>query len=284
MYSFKSKVRYSELAPDKKLSLVSIINYFQDCCTFEAEHFDVGLEWLGKHRTAWMLTSWQIHIIRRPEYCEDIEITTWACGFKYFIGKRSFLIRTLSGEVLVYALSDWAYVNVDKGLPEKNVPEKEIKAYGLDVPIDKRFEEFGINENPEKVILKGKIDTEFANAFCMDMDEKAVTGRGIRVSGEHLDTNDHVNNGQYVAIALSAFPMDSDVKIFRAEYKMQSKLGDVLYPVISTDEEINNDIESFEDGKEQAQSEMNISNNTNSRRLAVLDESGRIKMACEFIF
>ena len=37
MYSFKSRVRYSELAADKRLSLVSIINYFQDCCTFEAE-------------------------------------------------------------------------------------------------------------------------------------------------------------------------------------------------------------------------------------------------------
>ncbi|MCR5103972.1 MAG: hypothetical protein K6B68_05890 [Eubacterium sp.] len=44
MYSFKSRVRYSELAADKRLSLVSIINYFQDCCTFEAEDKDVGLQ------------------------------------------------------------------------------------------------------------------------------------------------------------------------------------------------------------------------------------------------
>lgn len=47
MYSFKSRVRYSELVADKRLSLVSIINDFQDCCTFEAEDKDVGLQWLN---------------------------------------------------------------------------------------------------------------------------------------------------------------------------------------------------------------------------------------------
>ena len=101
MYKFTSRVRYSELAPDKKLSLISIINYFQDCCTFEAEDTGVGLKWLNQHRTSWMLTNWQIHILRRPEYCEDIEIITWASGFKFFVGRRSFLIRTLSGGPLV---------------------------------------------------------------------------------------------------------------------------------------------------------------------------------------
>ena len=34
MYSFKSRVRYSEVGEDKKLSLNGIINYFQDCSTF----------------------------------------------------------------------------------------------------------------------------------------------------------------------------------------------------------------------------------------------------------
>ena len=148
MYSFNTRVRYSELAEDKKASLVSIINYLQDCCTFEAEDGDIGLPWLAEHGTAWMLTGWQIHVVRRPKYCEHIQVTTWACGFKYFVGKRSFTIRKLNedgteGEVLVYAMSEWAYVNVAKGLPEKNVPEKEIEVYGLVTPIEERFDEFG---------------------------------------------------------------------------------------------------------------------------------------------
>lgn len=232
MYSFKSRVRYSELAADKRLSLVSIINYFQDCCTFEAEDKEVGLQWLNDHHTSWMLTNWQIHILRRPEFCEDIEIITWASGFKFFIGRRSFLIRSISGEPLVYALSDWAYVNVVENRPEKDVPAKELEVYGLDVPIEKRFLEFGIPVSEEQQILKGKIDT----SFMKDIDISEVSN-SIVVSGEHLDTNNHVNNAQYVAIAATQLPADYKTNIFRAEYKMQSKLGDVLYPVVKTTDE-----------------------------------------------
>ena len=70
MYEFDSKVRYSELAEDKKLSPVSIINYFQDCCTFEAEEKGVGLKVLDKNHTAWMLINWHIKIDRRPDFNE----------------------------------------------------------------------------------------------------------------------------------------------------------------------------------------------------------------------
>ena len=254
MYKFTSRVRYSELAPDKKLSLISIINYFQDCCTFEAEDTGVGLKWLNQHRTSWMLTNWQIHILRRPEYCEDIEIITWASGFKFFVGRRSFLIRTLSGDPLVYALSDWAYVNIDKGLPDQNVPEEELEAYGLDHPIEKRFSEFGISEDEKAKILRGKIDISFLHDSS---DDSISRPRSIIVSGEHLDTNNHVNNAQYVNFAASVLPADYRTGIFRAEYKMQSKLGDKLYPIVKP---------------------------TDNGYITVLtDENENIKLVCEFI-
>lgn len=271
MYSFKSRVRYSELAADKRISLVSIINYFQDCCTYEAEDNEIGLEWLDDHNTAWMLTNWQIHILRRPKYCENIEIITWASGFKFFIGKRSFLIRSTSGEPLVYALSDWAYVNVVEDRPEKNVPDKELKVYGLDTPIEKRFPEFGIPVSEEKELLKGKIDTKFledidfssikAKKYPNKTQEKAIDGiwfpRSILVSGEHLDTNNHVNNAQYIAFATTQLPADYKTKTFRAEYKMQSKLGDKIYPVVKTTEK--------------------------GYIVVLYDEAGNVKLVCEFI-
>ncbi len=270
MYKFNSRVRYSELASDKKLSLVSIINYFQDCCTFESEDTGVGLQWLGLRRTSWMLTNWQIHILRRPEYCEDIEIITWASGFKYFVGKRSFLIRNISGEPLVYAMSEWAYVNVDEGRPDKNVPDEELQAYGMAVPIEKRFSEFGIPEAEGSNILRGKIETGFlkeidfeylkANGTISVSEGTTPDGiwrpRSIIVSGEHLDTNGHVNNAQYVAFATMQLPADFRTDIFRAEYKMQSKLGDKIYPIVKATD--------------------------TGYIVALLDESGKMKMVSEF--
>ena len=98
----------------------------------------------------------------------------------------------------------------------------------MDTPIEQRLEEFGIDQIPEEVLLKGRIDIS-------DVGTEPLAK--IVVSGEHLDTNNHVNNAQYVAIASSVLPQDFDTKVFRAEYKMQSKLGDELYPYLYKEDE-----------------------------------------------
>ena len=46
MYSFDGRVRYSECDEDGRLSLVSMMNYLQDCSTFHSEATEVGLDWL----------------------------------------------------------------------------------------------------------------------------------------------------------------------------------------------------------------------------------------------
>ena len=49
MYSFKSRVRYSELNHQTHtLDPYGIINYFQDCSTFQSEELNIGLEALQK--------------------------------------------------------------------------------------------------------------------------------------------------------------------------------------------------------------------------------------------
>ena len=42
-YEFKSRVRYSEIGEDRKLTLDGILNYFQDCTTFHSEEVGLGL-------------------------------------------------------------------------------------------------------------------------------------------------------------------------------------------------------------------------------------------------
>ena len=86
MYSFNSKVRYSEVGEDKKLSLNGIINYFQDCSTFQSEELQVGVGVLEKLHRVWVLSSWQIVVERYPDLCEEITISTWPYYFQSFCG------------------------------------------------------------------------------------------------------------------------------------------------------------------------------------------------------
>ena len=46
-YEFKSRVRYSEIGEDRKLTLDGILNYFQDCTTFHSEEVGLGMEKTG---------------------------------------------------------------------------------------------------------------------------------------------------------------------------------------------------------------------------------------------
>ena len=49
MYSFDSRVRYSEVDQNQELTTTGIINYLQDCSTFQSEDLHLGIDYLTAH-------------------------------------------------------------------------------------------------------------------------------------------------------------------------------------------------------------------------------------------
>lgn len=49
-YEFESKVRYSEIDHRGTMTLPALINYFQDCSTFQSEEIGYGMEVLKKEK------------------------------------------------------------------------------------------------------------------------------------------------------------------------------------------------------------------------------------------
>ena len=45
-----------------------------------------------------------------------------------------------------------------------------------------------------------------------------------------LDTNQHVNNAQYISMILDQLDCTDDLHELRAEYKKQAVLGDIIIP------------------------------------------------------
>ena len=52
----------------------------------------------------------------------------------------------------------------------------------------------------------------------------------------HIDTNEHVNNCQYVQMALEVLPEETRVRQIRVEYKKSAVLGDVIFPKVAREE------------------------------------------------
>ncbi|MCR5670023.1 MAG: acyl-[acyl-carrier-protein] thioesterase [Butyrivibrio sp.] len=211
MYTFDSRIRYSEVDKEAELTLESLIDYFQDCSTFQTQDGTASMEYLREQNIAWVLSSWQIEIARYPKLCEYVTTGTIPYELKGFFGLRNFFMDTKDGERLAVANSVWTLFDFEKGVPSRVTPEI-AKAYPLESKLD-------MNYADRKIALPKDV----AGRTCEE----------IIVRSHHLDTNNHVNNGQYIRLATECLP-DKEMKVrsLRAEYKKQALLGDVLYPIV----------------------------------------------------
>lgn len=100
MYTFESRVRYSEVGEDGRMTLQSLLDYFQDCSTFHSEDIGLGVEYFKQIHQVWLLSAWQICVNRYPKVYEQIVIGTVPYEFRGFIGCRNFEMKTAKGEVL----------------------------------------------------------------------------------------------------------------------------------------------------------------------------------------
>ena len=94
MYTFESRIRYSEADMNDRLTIESLLDYFQDCSTFHSEDLGLGVDYLRKKHLAWVLNAWQIDVERFPKVAEYVRIGTAPYGFKGFIGYRNFLMES----------------------------------------------------------------------------------------------------------------------------------------------------------------------------------------------
>lgn len=214
MYQFSSRVRYSEVNSEKILTLPALLDYLQDCCTFQSEELGVGVDYLADNHAAWVLSSWQIRICRYPEFGEQINVSTWAYDFKGFYGYRSFKVEGEDGELLAYANSLWVFMDTDTMRPMR------INQKMIDVYLPQMAEIIGTDWGDRK----------------LQVPEGGTAGEPIRVQRCHIDTNHHVNNGKYVQMAEEFLPEDFEVGELRVEYKKAAVLGDVLTPVYCVNE------------------------------------------------
>ena len=212
MFSFTSNIRFSEVDSDKKLTLTSLINYFQDCTIFHSESLHAGFEYLEPRHKAWVLSSWQVVIHRLPSFGETVLVGTWPYGFSSLSGDRNFVLKTEAGEILVVANSFWVFTDTQTGRPSK-LDSDYVSMYPMEPPYDMEYA-------PRKIALPQEYTTETS----------------FPVTRHHLDTNRHVNNAQYIRMAEDYLPAGFEVGEFRAEYKKSAKLQDEIHPLVSITE------------------------------------------------
>lgn len=204
MYSFKSRVRYSEVDKEGYLSTEAMMRYFQDCSYFHSEDLGVGIDFLKSQNLTWMIIAWHVQIFRRPGLGEEITIGTWPHSFRHVKGGRNFVLIDEQGEVIARADSEWVLYDIEKNRITK-VPKEVSEPYTLEEALDMG--------NFKKIVVNQK--------------ELKECDR-IAVSPFFLDTNGHVNNVKYLSIAEGYVEEKEPYNEFWVEYRNQAFLRDEI--------------------------------------------------------
>lgn len=201
-------VKYSETDETGRLSLPALVNYFQDVAELHGAKLGIGYRFLQEQNLAWLLSSWQIVIDRMPDISEEYTLQTWGWKFVGAFGMRNCILLDKGRRPLIRANSNWFLFDTKKQTPVR-VPESMISAYGV---------------HP-------RTDMNYASRKVPDPDggEKQ---EAITVVRQNLDTNHHVNNAQYIAMAEDYLPEGFRTSELRVEYKKQARLGDVIVPFV----------------------------------------------------
>lgn len=176
-------VHYYEAGPDRKLTLPSLVRYFEDIAILHSSSLGLDLAWYERETCGWMLLKWDISVERMPEFGETVRLGTKVHAMRSFMADRDFELRDASGALLSVGRSNWLLVDTVRRRPLR-VQESQYSAFG--VP-------------PETSAL-------FRSLGDLDFSVEGADPHPVRAMDRDIDTNGHVNNVSYLEWALDSLP------------------------------------------------------------------------------
>ena len=211
MYSFDGRIRYSECDETGRLSLFSLMNYLQDCSTFQSAGMGLGIDGLTGRGLAWVLANWRVEVERLPRFGEDVTVSTWCYEMTRAHALRNFQME-VAGEAIVRANTQWFVYDTERGRATR-VPDDQI-----------------VYLSDEPPLAMGPLTRRLVPAG------EGTPCPRIAVAHRDLDTNHHVNNARYVAFALEALDglgiaTPEPPLALQVQYRTMAFLGDRIVPV-----------------------------------------------------
>ena len=214
MYSLKYKVTTSTCDSEGRLKLYSALQMMQDCSEMWIDSEPGVKQYFAEQNMAQLLASRQVEVIRVPEYKEELTVTSTVYGMKPMFGFRNTFIYDAEGKPCYRTWSMGAFVDKSNG-KLKRVDDATIASMTLEPQLE-------MNYKDRRIILPK---------------EGGETLDPIRVLRADIDYNKHLNNANYIRIAMELLPEDFEVKGLRVEYRVPAKLGNQLIPILFQIEE-----------------------------------------------
>lgn len=209
MYSLKYKVTTSTCDSEGRLKLYSALQMMQDCSEMWIDSEPGVKQYFAEQNMAQLLATRQVEIIRVPEYKEELTVTSTVYDMKPMFGFRNTFIYDAQGNPCYKTWSMGAFVDKVAG-KLKRVDQATIDSMNLEPQKE-------MNYRDRRIILP----KQGGNIL-----------EPVKVLRADIDYNKHMNNANYVRMAMELLPESMVVRGMRVEYRVAAKLGDILTPTM----------------------------------------------------
>jgi len=209
MYSLKYKVTTSTCDSEGRLKLYSALQMMQDCSEMWIDSEPGVKQYFAEQNMAQLLATRQVEIIRVPEYKEELTVTSTVYDMKPMFGFRNTFIYDAQGNPCYKTWSMGAFVDKVAG-KLKRVDQTTIASMNLEPQLE-------MNYRDRRIILP----KQGGNIL-----------EPVKVLRADIDYNKHMNNANYVRMAMELLPESMVVRGMRVEYRVAAKLGDILTPTM----------------------------------------------------
>lgn len=213
MFSLKYKVTTSTCDSEGRLKLYSALQMMQDCSEMWIDTEPGVRQYFSEQNMAQLLASRQVEVVRVPAYKEELTVTTSVYGMKPMFGFRNTFIYDAEGRPCYRTWSMGAFVDKASG-KLKRVDDATIASMRLEPQLEMGYRD-------RRIILPREEASESVQVL-----------QPVRVLRADIDYNRHMNNANYIRMAMELLPEDFVVKGLRVEYRVAAKLGDMLTPVV----------------------------------------------------
>ncbi len=209
MYTLNYKVTTSCCDSEGKLKLYSALQMMQDCSEMWIDSEPTARKFFNDNNMTQLLATRQIEVVRVPRFKEDLTVTTSIYEVLPMYGFRNTFIRDAQGQPCYRTWSMGAFVDLATGKLAR-LSEDAIASLTLE---DKQE----MNYRGRRIILPKQDGTVLPPVKVMRAD---------------IDYNRHMNNANYVRIAMELLPEGFEVHDMRVEYRIAAKQGDLLTPTL----------------------------------------------------
>ena len=209
MYTLNYKVTTSTCDSEGRLKLYSALQMMQDCSEMWIDSEPEVKAYFARENMAQLLASRQVEVLRVPSFKEELMVTTSVYDMKPMFGFRNTFIYDADGRPCYRTWSMGAFVDKATG-KLKRVDDAVANTLLIEPQLE-------MNYRDRRIILPKGGGEAFAP---------------IKVMRADIDYNRHVNNANYIRMAMELLPEDFETKELRMEYRVAAKLGDTLTPTM----------------------------------------------------